>query len=101
MKAGRDHWWHELMGSRRAGLPGRAELDSEHPALYPLHIGDDGKAQGYSSYDRRISDAGTLYTTIVFDLEGRRCLLVYGGYRLGDWSFLCGLWPAGERGDEC
>jgi acetyl-CoA synthetase len=45
MKAGRDHWWHELMADASADCPAES-LDSEHP-LYILYTsGSTGKPKG-------------------------------------------------------
>jgi acetyl-CoA synthetase len=68
MKAGRDHWWHELMES--AGLDAPAvPLDSEHP-LYVLYTsGSTGKPKGiYHTLGGNM--IWSYYTTrMVFDLR--------------------------------
>lgn len=45
MKAGRDHWWHELMNAVNADCPAE-ELDSEHPLFILYTSGSTGKPKG-------------------------------------------------------
>ncbi len=45
MKAGRDHWWHELMEAASADCPA-PELDAEHPLFILYTSGSTGKPKG-------------------------------------------------------
>ena len=45
MKAGRDHWWHELVANASADCPAEP-LDSEHPLFILYTSGSTGKPKG-------------------------------------------------------
>jgi len=45
MKAGRDHWWHELMDAASADCPAPA-FDAEHPLFILYTSGSTGKPKG-------------------------------------------------------
>lgn len=68
MKAGRDHWWHELMQTVDANCPA-AELDSEHP-LYILYTsGTTGKPKGILHTTGGYLTQAAYTTKMVFDMK--------------------------------
>ena len=67
-------------GIRRAR---RAALPRREPAVHPLHVGDDGKAQGHPAHLRRLPDPGGLHQQGGARPAPReRRLLVHGRHRL-------------------
>ena len=68
MKAGRDHWWHEIIETVGANCPA-AELDAEHP-LYILYTsGTTGKPKGILHTTGGYLTQAAYTTKIVFDLK--------------------------------
>ncbi|MBV9670819.1 MAG: AMP-binding protein, partial [Acidobacteriales bacterium] len=68
IRAGRDHWWHELMQSASPECPA-AQLDSEHPLFILYTSGTTGKPKGIQHTTAGYA-VGTYYTTkLVFDLK--------------------------------
>ncbi|HXM35419.1 MAG TPA: acetate--CoA ligase, partial [Pyrinomonadaceae bacterium] len=68
MKAGRDHWWHELTETVNADCPA-TELDSEHP-LYILYTsGTTGKPKGILHTTAGYLLQAHLTTKWIFDLK--------------------------------
>ncbi|HMJ09044.1 MAG TPA: acetate--CoA ligase [Pyrinomonadaceae bacterium] len=68
MKAGRDHWWHDLMSNADAVCPAE-ELDSEHP-LYILYTsGTTGKPKGILHTTGGYLTQAAYTAKMVFDLK--------------------------------
>jgi acetyl-CoA synthetase len=68
MKAGRDHWWHEIIETVDANCPA-VELDSEHP-LYILYTsGTTGKPKGILHTTGGYLTQTAYSTRMVFDLK--------------------------------
>ena len=68
VKAGRDHWWHDLMESVDENCPA-VELDSEHP-LYILYTsGTTGKPKGILHTTGGYLTQAAYTTKMVFDLK--------------------------------
>jgi len=68
MKAGRDHWWHDLMPTVNSVCPAE-ELDSEHP-LYILYTsGTTGKPKGILHTTGGYLTQAAYTTKLVFDLK--------------------------------
>lgn len=68
MKAGRDHWWHELISAVDADCPA-VELDAEHP-LYILYTsGTTGKPKGILHTTGGYLTQAAYTTKMIFDLK--------------------------------
>lgn len=68
MRAGRDHWWHEMMAAVNADCQA-VELDSEHP-LYILYTsGTTGKPKGILHTTGGYLTQAAYTTKMVFDLK--------------------------------
>jgi acetyl-CoA synthetase len=68
MKAGRDHWWHDLMENASSVCPA-AKLDAEHP-LYILYTsGTTGKPKGIVHTTGGYMCGTYLTSKYVFDLK--------------------------------
>jgi len=68
MRAGRDHWWHELMDAASDECPAES-LDSEHP-LYLLYTsGTTGKPKGILHTTGGYAVATYISSKWVFDLK--------------------------------
>jgi acetyl-CoA synthetase len=68
MRAGRDHWWHELIDSAPADCPAE-ELDSEHPLFILYTSGTTGKPKGILHTTAGYLLWAHLTTKWVFDLK--------------------------------
>src|SRR5688572_5101914 len=68
MKAGRDHWWHELMQTVNADCP-PVELDSEHPLFILYTSGTTGKPKGILHTTGGYINQAAYTTKGVFDLK--------------------------------
>ncbi|HEY9285770.1 MAG TPA: acetate--CoA ligase [Pyrinomonadaceae bacterium] len=68
MRAGRDHWWHELVESVPADCPAE-EIDSEHPLFILYTSGTTGKPKGILHTTAGYLLWAHLTTKWVFDLK--------------------------------
>jgi acetyl-CoA synthetase len=68
MRAGRDHWWHELVETVSPDCPA-AELDSEHPLFILYTSGTTGKPKGILHTTAGYLLWAHLTTKWVFDLK--------------------------------
>lgn len=68
MKAGRDHWWHELVENASADCPAEP-VDSEHPLFLLYTSGSTGKPKGVLHTTAGYLLGATLSAKYVFDLK--------------------------------
>jgi acetyl-CoA synthetase len=68
LKAGRDHWWHDLMDTVGADCPAE-ELDSEHPLFILYTSGTTGKPKGILHTTGGYLLQAHLTTKWVFDIK--------------------------------
>ena len=86
-------------GGRRPRVRARAD-GRRGPALHPLHVGLDRKAEGHPPHDRRLPHAGERHAQDGLRPEGRvGRVLVRRRHRLGHRPHLHRLRPARERRD--
>ena len=101
MKPGRDHLVARCRRRRRLDAS-RAEADPGRrraPAVHPLHLGLDRQAEGRAAHTAGYLAGAHLTTKYVFDLAGRRSVLVHRRRRLGHRPQLRRVRPALERRD--
>ena len=96
---GRDVWLHEAEKAVTARLPGRAH-ERGGPAVHPLHVRLDRRAEGRRPHHRRLSRLCLDDPPICLRLSRGRHLLVHGRRRLGDRPQLHPLRAAGQRRDD-
>ena len=68
MKAGRDHWWHDLMADASAKCP-PAKLDAEHPLFILYTSGTTGKPKGILHTTGGYLTHVTTTSKAIFDLK--------------------------------
>ena len=99
LKAGRDHWYHELM---TPAVPAWAEpeaMDAED-LLYILYTsGTTGKPKGIVHTTGGYLVGTYASTKWIFDLQGGRRVLVHGRHRLGHGPQLRRVRTADQRRD--
>ena len=78
------------------GMPVRRD-ERRGPAVHPLHVGLDRKAEGRAAHHRRLSGLRVDDAPVRVRLSRRRHLLVHRRRRLGHRPQLHRLWAAGER----
>ena len=76
MKAGRDHWWHEVMSKASPSCELRVD-GCRRPALHPLHLRLDRQAQGRAAHHRRLHGLHGADAQVRLRLSRWRHLLVH------------------------
>ena len=92
----RDVYYDDGRGGRDLGMPVRAH-ERGGPAVHPLHLGLDRKAEGRAAHHRRLPRLYDDDAPIRLRLPRRRHLLVHRRRRLGHRPQLHRLRPARER----
>ena len=100
MKAGRDHWYHDLIAAADPVCPAEP-MDSEQLLFLLYTSGTTGQAEGHHAHQRRLPHAGRVHPQVrVRPAPRHRRVLVHRRRRLGHRPQLHRLRPAGQRGNQ-
>ncbi len=96
---GRDVWLHEAEKAVTADCPPEPH-ERGGPAVHPLHVRFDRRAEGRPAHDRGLSRLRLDDASLCLRLSRWRHLLVHRRCRLGDRPQLHSLWASGQRRDD-